>query len=158
MGPSIRAGFLTQEAEGFHGDATVLDLFRSRTEMHEDEARTYLHKFLFSGDEVSKPARTLSYGQRAKLALAVMILSGANFLLLDEPTSHLDVPALEAIERALAQYRGPLLVVSHDRYFLENIGINRVEAMTDGHLRPIVSLELYEEEIAEAVFPASGKM
>jgi ATP-binding cassette subfamily F protein 3 len=121
--------------------------------MHEDEARTYLHKFLFSGEEVFKPVRALSYGQRSKLALAMLILSGANFLVLDEPTSHMDMPALEAIERTLAEYSGPLLVVSHDRYFIERIGITRFEGLAGGALHPVEGLEAYEEEITAA---ASG--
>jgi translation initiation factor RLI1 len=82
---------------------------------------SYLHRFLFTGQEVFQLVRTLSYGQRAKLALAILILSDANFLVLDEPTSHLDMPAMEAIERALAGYGGALLVISHDRYFIERM-------------------------------------
>jgi ATP-binding cassette, subfamily F, member 3 len=125
----------------------VLDVLRARTEMYEDEARTYLHKFLFSGDEVSKPVRALSYGQRAKLALAILVLSDANFLVLDEPTSHMDIPALEAIEAALAAYQGPLLLVSHDRTFIERVGINRVEVLEGGRLQSMESVEAYERGI-----------
>lgn len=147
LGPSIRPGYLSQEGEELPLDKTVLEVFRSRTEMYEDEARTYLHKFLFAGDETLKPVRALSYGQRSKLALAILILSGANFLVLDEPTSHMDMPALEAIERSLAQYEGPLLVVSHDRYFLERIGITRSEVMEEGTLHPVETLDAYESEI-----------
>ncbi|MBV9282764.1 MAG: ABC-F family ATP-binding cassette domain-containing protein [Chloroflexi bacterium] len=147
LGPSVRLGVMTQEGGELPPDRTVLDVFRSRTEMYEDEARTYLHKFLFAGQEVHKGVRSLSYGQRAKLALAILVLAGANFLVLDEPTSHLDMPALEAVEQALAAYRGPLLVVSHDRYFLERIGITRVEVMEAGRLRPLDTVEQYEEEV-----------
>lgn len=141
-------GMLSQEADELPLDRTVLQLFRSRTEMYEDQARTYLHKFLFTGDEALKPVQELSYGQRAKLALAVLVLSESNFLALDEPTSHLDMPALEAVEQALAQYAGPLLIVSHDRYFMERIAINRVEVLEDGRLRTVDSVEKYEEELA----------
>jgi ATPase subunit of ABC transporter with duplicated ATPase domains len=160
VGNSVRVGSLSQEGDEMPLDRTVLDLFRSRTEMREDEARTYLHKFLFTGDEVFKPVRALSYGQRSKLALAVLILSGANFLILDEPTSHMDMPALEAMERSLEEYRGPLLLVSHDRYFIERIGLNRFEVMEAGRLRGVESLEEYEEEVrgrtAQAFF--TGKI
>ena len=148
IGTSIRLGSLSQEGEELPLDQPVLDVFRAHTEMREDEARTYLHKFLFTGDEVFKQVRALSYGQRAKLALAILILSGANFLVLDEPTSHMDVPALEAVERALMEYHGPLLLVSHDRYFIERIGISRFEVMVGGKLRPVDSLEEYEEEVS----------
>jgi ATP-binding cassette subfamily F protein 3 len=147
LGPSVRVGLLSQETAGLPQDQPVLDVLRSRVEMHEDEARTYLHKFLFTGDEALKTVGTLSYGQQAKLALAVLVLSGANFLILDEPTSHLDMPALEAIEQALAAFRGPLLVVSHDRYFLERLGVNRMEVMEDGLLRPVRDMDQYEDLI-----------
>jgi ATP-binding cassette subfamily F protein 3 len=150
LGVSIRAGVMTQEADELPPAQTVLETFRAHTAMIESEARAYLHKFLFAGDEVLQPIGTLSYGQRAKLALAILILSDANFLLLDEPTSHLDLPALEAIENALAAYRGPLLIVSHDRYFLERIGINRIEVLEGGRLRQVESLEQYEAELVDA--------
>jgi ATP-binding cassette subfamily F protein 3 len=148
-GPSVRLGVLSQEADELPLDRSVLDIFRSRTQMYEDEARTYLHKFLFKGQEVFKSVRSLSYGQKAKLALAILILSDANFLMLDEPTSHMDMPALEAIERAVARYVGPLLLVSHDRYFLSQIGVTRVEVLEDGVLRSVESVEEYEGELAE---------
>lgn len=140
LGSSIRVAMLSQEQSELPLKRSVLDVFRSRTEMHESEARTYLHKFLFSGPEVLKPVDALSYGQRAKLALAILILSDANFLILDEPTSHLDMPALEAIEEALAAYTGPLLVVSHDRAFIEHIGVTRVLSMERGHVQEGVNL------------------
>jgi len=148
IGPSVRAGLLSQESEELPLDRSVLEVFRSRTEMYEDQARTYLHKFLFSGQEVFKPVSALSFGQRSKLALAMLILSDANLLLLDEPTSHLDMPALEAIEDALAQYQGPLLLISHDRYFVERVGITRVEVLADGRLHAVEEVEDYEAEIA----------
>ncbi|HZU12680.1 MAG TPA: ABC-F family ATP-binding cassette domain-containing protein [Chloroflexota bacterium] len=137
MGPSIRAGVLSQEQGDLPPSSTVLDVFRSRTEMREDEARTYLHKFLISGDEALKLISALSYGQRAKLALAMLVLCGANFLILDEPTSHMDLPALEAIEEALAAFTGPVLVVSHDRAFLESAGMNRVLLLDHGELTEV---------------------
>jgi ATPase subunit of ABC transporter with duplicated ATPase domains len=148
LGPSIRLGYLSQENEELPLQSSVLDVFRSRTEMHEDEARTYLHKFLFTGTEVFKSVGTLSYGQRSKLALAILILSGANFLVLDEPTSHMDMPALTAIESALAEFDGPILVVSHDRYFLDRIGVARVEVMSGGVLHAVDGIEAYERNIA----------
>ncbi len=144
-GSGVRPGWLSQEGEELELDGVVLDVFRSRTRMYEDEARTYLHKFLFSGEEVFKQVRELSYGQRAKLALAVMMLGEANFLVLDEPTSHMDMAALEAMEGALSEYVGPLLVVSHDRYFLERVGVNSVLVMEEGTLRKVDSVEEYAE-------------
>jgi ATP-binding cassette subfamily F protein 3 len=153
LGASIRPGLLSQETEDLPRDRTVLEIFRSRTEMHEDEARTYLHRFLFSGDDALKRVDALSFGQRAKLALAMLILSDSNFLILDEPTSHMDMPALEAIEDALAAYRGPMLVVSHDRYFLEMLNITRVEVMDGGRLLAFPSVQAYEEISEQETMP-----
>jgi ATP-binding cassette, subfamily F, member 3 len=147
LGPSIRVGYLSQESDELPLQSSVLEVFRSRTEMHEDEARTYLHKFLFTGSDVFKAVETLSYGQRSKLALAMLILSGANFLVLDEPTSHMDMPALGAIENALTEFEGPILVVSHDRYFIERIGVTRVEVMEGGKLLAVDSVEAYERQL-----------
>jgi ATPase subunit of ABC transporter with duplicated ATPase domains len=153
VGSSIRIDMLSQEQAGLPLERTVLETFRSRTEMSESEARTYLHRFLFSGDEALKPVRALSYGQRGKLALAILILSGANFLILDEPTSHMDMPALEAIEEALAAYAGPLLVVSHDRAFLERIGVNRLLRLDDRHLVEIDSIDTYAATTTTCITP-----
>ena len=147
-GDGVRVGYLPQE----HGDdpvagaRTVLQTFREGVVMHEDEARAFLDKFLIGGDEVHRRLDELSYGERAKLALATLVASGANLLLLDEPTSHLDVAALERIEGALAAYPGPLLVASHDRYFLGAIGVTGVLLLEDGGLRRLPDLAAYEEE------------
>jgi len=149
LGPSVRVGLLSQENEGLELEATVLDAFRSRTEMHETDSRTYLHKFLFKGDDVFKPVRALSYGERSKLALAILVLSDSNFLVLDEPTSHLDMPALSSIEAALSSYGGPMLVVSHDRAFLEALGVTRIDVMESGTLHSLETIEEYEAGILQ---------
>jgi ATP-binding cassette subfamily F protein 3 len=147
IGSGVQMGTLSQEVDSLPADRTALQVFREHTEMYEDEARTYLHKFLFTGEEVHKPVSALSYGQRQKLALAVLVLSDAEFLVLDEPTSHMDMPALEAVEDALASFPGPLLLVSHDRYFIDRVGINRFEVMDAGRLRAVESIEAYEREM-----------
>ncbi len=154
-GDGVRVGYLPQEHGGdpAAGARTVLDLFRAEVVGYEDEARAFLDKFLFSGDEVYRRVDELSYGERAKLALATLVASGANLLLLDEPTSHLDVAALERIEAALAEYPGPLVVASHDRYFLGAIGVTGVLLLDGGRLRALDSLEAYE---AEALAGARG--
>lgn len=87
----------------------------------EYELRSFLARFLFTGDDVFKPIRVLSGGERGRLALAKLIYSRSNTLILDEPTNHLDIPSCEALEMALAQYPGTCLIVSHDRYFLDNV-------------------------------------
>jgi ATPase subunit of ABC transporter with duplicated ATPase domains len=145
IGDGVRLGYLAQE----HGpppvaDPTVLQHFRADVVLHEDEARAFLDKFLFSGQEVQRRLSQLSYGERAKLALAKLVASGANMLLLDEPTSHLDLPAVERIELALAAYPGPLIVASHDRHFLNAIGVTGILCLADGRLSRLPDLASYE--------------
>jgi ATP-binding cassette subfamily F protein 3 len=92
---------------------------RSAAPLSETDARTFLHYYLFSGDDVFVPIGALSFGERARLALGALVLQGCNLLLLDEPVNHLDIPSRERFERALAEYDGTVLAVVHDRYFVE---------------------------------------
>ncbi len=85
----------------------------------ETEARTFLHRFLFEGDAALRRVGVLSYGERVRLQLARLVAAGSTFLLLDEPLNHLDIPARERFEDALASFNGAILLVSHDRYFVE---------------------------------------
>jgi ATP-binding cassette subfamily F protein 3 len=87
----------------------------------EGEMRSYLAKFLFTGDDIYKPVAALSGGEQSRVALAKLIYGRANVLVLDEPTNHLDISSREALERALGEYTGTILTVSHDRYFLDRI-------------------------------------
>jgi ATP-binding cassette subfamily F protein 3 len=86
--------------------------------MTETEARSFLHYFLFAGDDVFVPVKRLSHGERARLRFGVLVLQGCNLLLLDEPINHLDIPSRENFEQALAAYEGTVLAVVHDRYFV----------------------------------------
>ena len=155
IGPSLRMGVLSQEAEELPPNATPLTIVRERRHMPEGDARSYLHKFLFAGAEALKPVSALSYGQRAKLALAVLILSDANFLVLDEPTSHMDMQALEAMEVALAAYQGPMLLISHDRAFVEAVGITRIEVLQEGKLIAVQSIDAYERSLTPQPGPVT---
>jgi len=145
-GEGIQVGYLPQEQGGdpVAGARTTLEAFRAEVVGYEDEARAFLDKFLLSGELVGRRVEQLSYGERAKLALAILVARGANLLLLDEPTSHLDGDAIERIEAALAEYPGPLLVASHDRYFLSQIGVTGTLALEGGRLRRFDTLEEYE--------------
>ena len=87
--------------------------------LDDTEARSFLHYFLFTGDDPLRPSQELSYGERARLSLAMLVAQGCNFLLLDEPINHLDIPARTRFEQALAQFEGTVLAVVHDRYFIE---------------------------------------
>ncbi len=150
LGDGVRLGYLPQEhiVTGAAGERSVLQTFRADVVMHEDEARAFLDKFLFSGDTVHRRVADLSYGERARLALAQLVVSGANVLLLDEPTSHLDLPALERIEAVLAEYPGALLVASHDRYFLDAIGVTGYLRLEDGRVQPLLDLDTYQALVA----------
>src|SRR5690606_4341559 len=89
--------------------------------MSEESARTYLGRFLFTGDDVYKRVSSLSGGERSRLALAVLLLERANLLVLDEPTNHLDINARESLEAMLTGFDGTILFVSHDRYFMDKV-------------------------------------
>src|SRR5919199_1916854 len=148
ISPEVRAGYFSQEHLGLDPDKTVLDEFRQDAVMYEDEARQFLSYFLFFEDEVFKRVREISLGERAKLALAKMVVAGANFLVLDEPTNHMDYRSLEVVESALAKFQGSILLVSHDRYFIERIGINKTFSLEEGRLVARAGgYEEYEREI-----------
>jgi ATP-binding cassette, subfamily F, member 3 len=122
--------------------AEALDLKRTVVETIHDEVpkwtneevRTLLGRFLFSGDTVFKKVESLSGGEKARLALAKMLLRPANLLILDEPTNHLDIPAKEMLEEAIQNYDGSVIIVSHDRYFISQT-VNKVVEIRDGELR-----------------------
>ncbi|HTE20252.1 MAG TPA: ATP-binding cassette domain-containing protein, partial [Armatimonadota bacterium] len=97
------------------------------------ETMQALHQFLFSGDALQKPVSVLSGGERTRLALCKLLATKPNLLLLDEPTNHLDIPSREAVERALRNYPGAVVVVSHDRYFLEAVATRLLEIRPAGH-------------------------
>lgn len=119
FGAGVEIGYFAQTQASLNLKATILDEILSVENMPIGEARNYLGRFLFSGDEVFKPIGTLSGGERSRVALAKLTLTGANFLMLDEPTNHLDIPAQENLEAVLSNFSGTILLVSHDRYFVD---------------------------------------
>ena len=133
-GPSVQLGFMTQEQTDIDPALSPLQTLRS-TFGNDTDTRTFLSYFLFTGEEPLKANSQLSYGQRARLALAQMVASGCNVLLLDEPINHLDIPSREQFEQALSSFQGTVIAVVHDRYFInrfatevwwvENSGIRR---------------------------------
>jgi ATP-binding cassette, subfamily F, member 3 len=118
LGPSVRVGYLSQEQEGLDPNLNAFDTIQGRTTWPATEVRTFLHMFLFSGDAVFTPNHLLSYGERTRLSLAALVAQGCNFLLLDEPLNHLDIPSRARFEQALTTFEGTILTVVHDRYFI----------------------------------------
>ena len=118
-GSGVRVGYMAQEQETLEAESDALNILRGLAPLNETEARAFLHQFLFTGDEVFTPVGKLSYGERARLALACLVAGGSNLLLLDEPINHLDVPSRARFEQALATFEGTVLAVVHDRYFIQ---------------------------------------
>jgi ATP-binding cassette subfamily F protein 3 len=120
LGASLKVGYFAQAHEDLDPDFTVLDeILGSGVGLKISEARNLLGRYLFSGDDIDKQVGVLSGGERGRLALAKLTLQGANFLLLDEPTTHLDLASQEVLQEALADFPGTILLVSHDRYLIE---------------------------------------
>ncbi len=129
LGPSTRVGELDQRRELFETDRPLAGPFAERAEMLEGEARTLLAKFGLGVDELARPASSLSPGERTRAVLALLMATGVNLLVLDEPTNHLDLEAIEELERALEEFDGTLVLVTHDRRFLEGFRASRTLAL-----------------------------
>ena len=135
FGNALQIGYLAQLRGAAIPGATVLDALLEAAPVTDGEARSYLARFLFRGDDAFKEVRSLSGGERSRLELALLGIQPANLLLLDEPTNHLDIPAREAIESFMATSPGTLLVVSHDRRLLETV-CDRLWVVGDGSAVP----------------------
>ncbi len=148
---NVLPGYFEQnQAEALDLKKTVMETIHDEVpDWKNEEVRTLLGKFLFSGDTVFKAVAALSGGEKARLALAKMLLRPANLLILDEPTNHLDIPAKEMLESALQNYEGAVIVVSHDRYFISEVA-NKIVEIRDGEFRVYLGdYHYYLEKIAE---------
>jgi len=131
LGSQVEMAYFSQEYEDLNPERTVLEEILFHFDMTLEEARTCLGGMLFSEDDVFKLIGSLSGGETGRLAFLKMILSGANFLLLDEPTNHLDIASCQVVEKMLTDFKGTVLLVSHDRYFIDQVA-DRVLAIEDG--------------------------
>src|SRR5436309_7955287 len=134
-GHNVRIGYYSQTHSGLNPDRTIVDEIRQMSALSEDAARSFLARFLFTGDDVFKPINALSGGERSRVALAKLTLQGSNFLVLDEPTNHLDLQSRQFLEEILGEFEGTLLFVSHDRYFIDSLA-TKVWVIEDGVLVP----------------------
>lgn len=133
LGSSIKLGYLPQNIIFENENKTILECFRDEIAISEGRSREYLAKYMFIGEMVFKKVGTLSGGERSRLKLAILMYNEVNFLILDEPTNHLDIDSREELEDYLKTFKGTLLFVSHDRYFLNNIASKVVE-LSNGSL------------------------
>lgn len=120
LGSNVKLGYMAQEQEELPPYQNALEIMDGLTGWNQTEIRSFLSKFLLKGDDAFIPAGKLSYGERSRLSLACLVAQGYNFLLLDEPLNHLDIPSRARFEEALANFEGTILTVAHDRYFIEN--------------------------------------
>jgi ATP-binding cassette subfamily F protein 3 len=128
IGPSVKIGYYAQEHDTLDFNQTLIDAVRLGGNMSESNAVSFLIRYLFTYQQATQQIGSLSGGERSRLQLALLVLSGANFLLLDEPTNNLDIASAEVLENALNDFNGTVLVISHDRYFLDRT-VNRIFAL-----------------------------
>jgi len=119
LGGATKLGYMAQEQELLNPNLSALQIIQAVAPLNETDTRNFLHYFLFKGDIALRPARELSFGERARLQLATLVAQGCTFLILDEPINHLDIPSRERFEEALENFKGTILAVVHDRSFIE---------------------------------------
>jgi ATP-binding cassette subfamily F protein 3 len=163
VGAAVQIGYFAQAHERLDPAQTLLDAVTSTKPMPLSQARSYLGGYLFEEDDVFRPISTLSGGERGRIALALLALSGANFLILDEPTNHLDIASQEALQNVLLDFPGTILVVSHDRYLIDalatqiwNISPGRLEVFEGMYSEFLAAREKARLEAAERAAAANG--
>lgn len=149
IGNRVQVGYFSQEHEELHDRWQVVDEIINNYNFTEEKARNVLGSFLFKGDDVFKLVGDLSGGERSRLALLKLFLQGDNFLILDEPTNHLDVPTREIVERALQQFGGTCFIISHDRYFLDQVSTRTLVLENKGLTEYLGNYSYYKEKLKE---------
>jgi ATP-binding cassette subfamily F protein 3 len=154
IGPSVKAGYYAQEHETLDFNQTLIDAVRRAGNLSESNAVSLLIRYLFTYQQATQRIGSLSGGERSRLQLALLVLSGANFLLLDEPTNNLDIASAEVLENALNDFNGTVLVISHDRYFLDRTA-SRIFALENATITEYVGG--YSDYAAKAQVHANGQ-
>lgn len=135
IGASVISGYYAQEQETLPLDRTPMEFVRNLRPKSEGQATSLLRRLLFSYNDIHNAIRNLSGGEKSRLQIVRLMLTDANFLMLDEPTNNLDLPSVEVLEEALLQFKGTILTVSHDRYFLDKIATRILAIEPDGYVR-----------------------
>lgn len=147
LGTNVNVGYYDQEQSDLNLDKTILDeVWDEFPNLTTSKLRSYLASFLFTGDDVFKVINTLSGGEKCRINLLKLMLSKSNLLLLDEPTNHLDIISREALEDAILEYDGTLMVISHDRYFLNKVIGRILELKEDGVSEYLGNYSYYQEK------------
>ncbi len=157
LDPKLPVGYYSQESVELDPDRTVVDHLRQvRTDFTEHQARSYLARYLFTGDDVFKTLGLLSGGEQSRVRLATLILREPQVLILDEPTNHLDIPSREVLEEALQGFGGAIIVVSHDRYFLDQTVDRLLVLRRAGHAIYEGNYSFYVEQVESAKAAVKG--
>lgn len=152
IGHNVHLDYFDQEQDNLNLEKTVIDeIWDNNPKLNHYQIRNILSRFLFIGDDIFKEIDSLSGGERGRLAILKMMLSNANFLLMDEPTNHLDIDSKEVLEDALIDYKGTLLVISHDRYFLNRVVDRILELTTEGINEYLGNYNYYLEKKNEII-------
>jgi ATPase subunit of ABC transporter with duplicated ATPase domains len=146
LGSSIMLGYLPQNITFNNEDSTILECFKETIVITDGKAREYLAKYMFFGESVFIKVRNLSGGERSRLKLAILMYSEVNFLILDEPTNHLDIDSRGELEELLKDFKGTLLFVSHDRYFINSLARRVVELKQGSLISYEGNYEYYKEK------------
>ncbi|UCE59318.1 MAG: ABC-F family ATP-binding cassette domain-containing protein [Phycisphaerales bacterium] len=157
--PRLTVGYYSQEHTQFDPNRTIVDEIRDvRTDFSEQDARSHLALYLFTGDDVFKTLGMLSGGEQSRVRLAKLILRQPQLLVLDEPTNHLDIPSREVLEDTLSDFGGTIIVVSHDRYFLDRIVDRLLVLRREGHAIYEGNYSYYIQQVEEDKASAKGKV
>jgi ATP-binding cassette subfamily F protein 3 len=154
IGPSVKVGYYAQEHDTLDFSQSLIDTVRLAGNMSESNAVSFLIRYLFTYQQATQRIGSLSGGERSRLQLALLVLSGANFLLLDEPTNNLDIASAEVLENALNDFNGTVLVISHDRYFLDRT-VSRIFALEEGSITEYIGG--YSDYAAKARVDSNGR-
>ncbi|MSS78152.1 ABC-F family ATP-binding cassette domain-containing protein [Anaerococcus sp. AGMB00486] len=150
IGSSVNIGYFDQEQKSLNLENNIFDEIRGAyPDLTDFQIRSYLAKIMFYGDDVKKPINELSGGQRARISLLKLMLSDCNFILMDEPTNHLDIDSKEALEDAILAYEGTVLVISHDRYFLNKIAVKILDMHKDNMREYLGNYDYYVQKTKE---------